>query len=142
MKLSVKSKYAMRAMLFLAEREQEGPQPISRISECGLPGNYLEQLLGMLRKQGLVRSVRGHSGGFLLAKPAAEITLDQVISAVEGSQSLRICMDNDACHQAELCMLNNTWNEVAQKIQDVMSSYTLHDILMRAGEKPALGGQA
>lgn len=142
MKLTVKSKYAMRAMLYLAEREQEGPQPISRIAECGLPGNYLEQLLRKLRKQGLVRSVRGQSGGFLLARPANEITLDQVIGAVEGSQSLRICMDNEACHQADLCMLNNTWNEVAHKIQDVMSSYSLHDILMRAGEPPALGGQA
>lgn len=132
----------MRAMLFLAQREQEGPQPISRISQCGLPGNYLEQLLGKLRQQGLVRSVRGQAGGFMLAKPACEISLGQVIMAVEGEASLRICLDSDVCLQAGPCGLNSTWNEVAGKIQDVMSSYSLHDILKRAGNLPAPGGQA
>lgn len=142
MKLSTKTRYAMRAMLFLAQRVDEGPQPISRISSCGLPANYLEQLLGKLRQRGLVRSVRGQAGGFLLAKPAWDITLGQVIAAVEGTQSLRICADSDACLRAEQCGLNKTWNEVALRIQDVMSSYSLHDILM-SGENPrGAGGQA
>jgi len=141
MKLSTKSRYAMRAMLFLAQRADEGPQPISRISACGLPGNYLEQLLGRLRQEGLVRSVRGQAGGFLLAKPAGDITLGQVISAVEGPQSLRICASLDACQRAEQCGLNKTWNEVALKIQDVMASYSLHDILMSGLDAPEAGGQ-
>ena len=141
LKLSSKSRYAMRAMLFLAENELGGPQPLSRIVQCGLPGDYLEQLLGQLRRQGLVRSVRGNQGGYLLAKPARDITLGQVIDAVEGPARLCICAgEPDLCEQAGHCGLQRTWTVVTEGIQDLMDCYSLQDMLNNAGTSPVNGG--
>ena len=68
MKLTAKSRYAVRAMLFLAQAEHKGPQSLSLISGCGLPKDYLEQLLGTLRRSGLVAASRGAGGGYLSGK--------------------------------------------------------------------------
>lgn len=141
MKLSTKSRYAMRAMMFLAAREQEGPQPLSRIVESGLPGDYLEQLLGRLRKQGLVRSVRGKQGGYLLARPAQDITLLQVIDAVEGIHRMNLC-DCDAltCSRQAWCGLQDAWDKVTEGLQDMMASYNLRDMLNQPGQGLGKGG--
>jgi Rrf2 family protein len=133
----------MRAMLFLAENELGGPQPLSRIVQCGLPADYLEQLLGQLRRQGLVRSVRGTHGGYLLAKPAKEITLGQVIDAVEGPSRMVICaVEPELCEQAGHCGMQRTWAMVTEGIQDLMDRYSLHDMLQNTGASQDNGGLA
>lgn len=141
MKLSSKSRYAMRAMLYLAEYEREGPQPLSRIAELGLPGHYLEQLLGRLRKEGLVDTVRGMQGGYLLARPARDITLGQVIDAVEGPVRMDLCaFEPDNCEETANCGLHRTWSQVTEGIADLMARYSLHDILMNTGHPPDNNG--
>ncbi len=131
----------MRAMLYLAENEREGPQPLSRIAELGLPGDYLEQLLGRLRREGLVESVRGNQGGYLLARPARDITLGQVINAVEGPVRLDLCAgEPENCEEAGTCGLQRTWSVVRDGIEDLMSRYSLHDMLMNTGEEPDNNG--
>lgn len=140
MKLSSRSRYAMRAMLFLAQNQQQGPQPLSRIAQCGLPGNYLEQLLGQLRRQGLVCAVRGNQGGYLLAKPAREISLGQVIAAVEGPVQLSLCMQEAVCQEADSCGLHRTWSVVEEGIINLMDRFSLQDMLSNTGAVPEPDG--
>ena len=68
MKLSTRGKYGLYAMIYLAQHAGEGPQSLRAIAELGLPDPYLEQLLGSLRRAGLVTSVRGAQGGYMLEK--------------------------------------------------------------------------
>ena len=74
MKLSTKGKYGLYAMFYLAQHEGSGPQPLKAVAEIGVPEDYLEQLLGNLRRAGLVTTVRGAQGGYHLAYAPGEIT--------------------------------------------------------------------
>lgn len=134
MKLTSKSRYAIRALMFLADQPEASPQPLSRIKQCGLPGDYLEHLLRRLKQQGLVQSVRGNQGGYLLARPASEISLHDVISAVEGPGMLSMCAKTAPdCGDADHCGLNLTWARVSRGIEALMSSYSLEDLMNNEG---------
>ncbi len=130
MKLTAKSRYAVRAMLFLAQEENKGPQSLSRISDCGLPKDYLEQLLGSLRRSGLVAASRGAGGGYYLAKPAREIALGEIIGAVEGPLVLCECVqDAKTCSNSPECGLRGAWVNLTKGINDLMEGMTLQDLL-------------
>lgn len=130
MKLSAKGRYAVRAMLFLAEKEQAGPQSLGLITSIGLPRDYMEQLLGVLRRSGLIAATRGAQGGYFLARPAAEISLGQVIEAVEGPVTLCDCaLDQKQCDLSSQCALRGAFLDVAKGINDLMENFTLRDML-------------
>ena len=82
-------------MHYLAQHEQDGPQSLNRIASVGIPKQYLEQLLGGLRRNGLIRSVRGANGGYQIAKPSQEITVLDIIDAMEGPLALSDCIADD-----------------------------------------------
>ena len=84
MRLSTRGKYGLYAMHYLAQHEDEGPQSLNRIASVGIPKQYLEQLLGGLRRNGLINSVRGANGGYQIAKPSDEITVLDILDAMEG----------------------------------------------------------
>ena len=88
MKLSTRGKYGLYAMYYLAGHKDEGPQSLQNVASAGIPRQYLEQLLGNLRRAGLVQSVRGSRGGYLLARDPATITVLDVIDAMEGPLEL------------------------------------------------------
>lgn len=130
MKLSAKSHYAMYAMLHLAQHHNKGPQPLSRIISAGQPREYTEQLLGALRRSGLIGSVRGSKGGYLLAKNPEEITVAHIIESVEGPLTLSSCViDADACENSGVCSLKGTWEYLTRGIEAVMNTITLKDML-------------
>lgn len=130
MKLTAKSRYAVRAMLFLAQERTKGPQTLSRISDCGLPKDYLEQLLGTLRRSGLVSASRGAGGGYYLAKPAREIALGEIIGAVEGPLMLCECVqDANTCSSSTECGLRGAWVNLTKGINELMEGMTLQDLL-------------
>lgn len=130
MKLSAKSRYAMQAMLHLAEYEQDGPQSLTRITEAGMPRDYVEQLLGVLRRSGLIKSMRGAAGGYFLSRPKEEITLGQVIVAIEGPIAVCDCVeDAKTCEQSEQCKLRSAFVHLNNGITDLLASYTLKDLL-------------
>lgn len=130
MKLSAKSHYAMHAMLHLAQHHNKGPQPLSRIISEGQPREYTEQLLGALRRSGLIGSVRGTKGGYLLARSPEEITVAQIIESVEGPLTLSSCViDADACENSGACALKGTWEHLTRGIEAVMNTITLKDML-------------
>src|SRR5882672_6830462 len=97
MMFSTKAEYGVRVLVELARRNGDAPVPLAEIAEAnGLPLAYLEHLVARLRKAGLVQSRRGARGGYLLARPAAEITMAEVVEALEGSIAPIECISEGA----------------------------------------------
>ena len=131
MKLSTRGKYGLYAMLYLAEKAGDGPQPLREIASLGLPEQYLEQLLGTLRKAGLVATVRGAQGGYQLALPPEEISAGDIICAMEGPLNLAECAGEEefSCPRSEGCKARRVWGYLTENINRVLYSITLLDML-------------
>jgi len=131
MKLSTRAKYGIHAMLDLAQHRGAGPQSIKLIAERqGIPEQYLEQLIALLRREGLVSSVRGAQGGYLLTKPPGEITMAKLMRVLEGPISLSDCLeDQDCCDRSCVCSARRVWERLSQSIDQVLHSVTLEDML-------------
>ena len=131
MKLSTRGKYGLYAMIYLAQHAGEGPQSLRAIAELGLPAPYLEQLLGSLRRAGLVTSVRGAQGGYRLSRPAREITARHIIEAMEGPLSLSECVGEpeNVCPRGSHCAARGLWAYLTDEINGLLSSITLTDMV-------------
>lgn len=129
MKLSTRGKYALYAMVYLAQKADEGPQPLREIAQLGLPEQYLEQLLGSLRKAGLVTTVRGVQGGYQLAKPADEISVGHIIDAMEGPLNLSECATEGVCPRGDGCPTRKVWEYLTASINELLYSITLKSML-------------
>jgi Rrf2 family protein len=142
MKVSTRGDYASRALLSLAlHAEREGPTSVRDIAErTGLPQPYLEQILLALKGAGLVRSKRGVGGGYTLARPPADITLGQIVSAVDGPITLGDFgrpHEDGACDHEGQCVLLAVWDSVGGHMRRHLDSYTLADCVARArGQVP------
>ncbi len=140
MKLSTRGRYGTRALLELALHQGEGPillRDIARRQEISLP--YLEHLITPLIAAGLVLSTRGPRGGVLLAKPAEEIKLSEVVQLLEGPIAPVECVNNpDTCNRSELCAIRDTWSELKKAMIDVLDSTTLQDLAERQRTKEGL----
>ena len=123
MKLSTKGKYGLYAMFYLAQHAGDGPQPLKEISAIGVSENYLEQLLGSLRRGGLVTTVRGAQGGYMLAKAPEEITVGDIMDATEGPLNLSECLADGSC------CAKRVWEYLSQSINNLLQSITLRDML-------------
>lgn len=130
MKLSTKGKYALYAMHYLAQKSGEGPQPLKAIAEVGIPEQYLEQLLGNLRRAGLLKTVRGAQGGYQLAKAPGDVTVGDIIEATEGPISLSECLSHETrCAKSGGCAARLVWEELTGSINNVLQGITLQDML-------------
>ena len=132
MKLSTRGKYGLYAMLYLAQKVEEGPQPLKSIAQLALPDQYLEQLLGSLRKAGLVTTVRGVQGGYQLAKPPREIAVGHIIDAMEGPLNLSECVLEDEpydCPHSGQCPARHVWEYLTNSINSLLYSISLQDML-------------
>ncbi|MBQ8311643.1 MAG: Rrf2 family transcriptional regulator [Clostridia bacterium] len=130
MKLSTKGKYGLYAMFYLAQRAGNGPQPLKSVAEIGVPEDYLEQLLGNLRRAGLVTTVRGAQGGYQLAKEPCSITVGDIIDATEGPLSISECLsDEGCCHRSGQCKTRRVWEYLSNSINDLLQSISLQDML-------------
>ncbi|MBN1776953.1 MAG: Rrf2 family transcriptional regulator [Clostridiales bacterium] len=130
MRLSTRGKYGLYAMHYLAQHEHEGPQSLSRIASVGIPKQYLEQLLGSLRRNGLIHSVRGANGGYQIAKPSEEITVLDILDAMEGPLALSDCIADDrCCAKATKCRVRHTWERLTVNINRELASVSLKDML-------------
>ena len=143
MKVSTRGDYASRALLSLAlHAGQEVPTSVRDIAErTGLPQPYLEQILLALKGAGLVRSKRGVGGGYVLARTPADITLGQIVSAVDGpiqAGDFGEPHQNGACDHEGQCVLLAVWSEVGGHMHRHLDSFTLADMVVRAnGGAPA-----
>lgn len=136
MKLSTRGEYGLRAMFDLALRYGEGPIPLKSIAERQeISDHYLEQLISGLRKAGLVKSVRGAQGGYVLAKEPGEITVGDVIRVLEGPIAPMDCVNEEEkapCSRAETCVTRGIWQKVKESIDGVLDSITLKDMVQEA----------
>ena len=133
MKLSTRGRYGVRAMLELAINAGKGPVPLRDLaSRQEISAKYLEQLLIPLKGAGLVKSVRGPSGGFVLGRTPSLISIGQVIGAIEGSTALVDCVDEpQACPRSAYCPTRGIWVKAKEALDNVFNSITLQDLLDR-----------
>ena len=130
MKLSTRGKYGLYAMFYLAQHAGEGCQPLKAIAGIGVQEDYLEQLLGGLRRSGLVTTTRGAQGGYALARAPEEITVGDIIDALEGPLNISECVgDESCCHKAGQCRSRRVWEYLSRSINDLLDSITLKDML-------------
>ena len=131
MKLSTRGRYGIHAMYDLALYAEGGPQPIKAIAEReGVPEAYLEQLIAVLKRAGLVTSVRGAQGGYMLARRPEEITVGDVLRALEDGLNLLDCLDEeDACGRSCACPSRVVWLKLREGMNAVLDGITLRDMI-------------
>ena len=130
MRLTTKGRFALTAMLDLAMHETDKPVTLAGISERqGISLSYLEQLFSRLRRNGLVKSVRGPGGGYKLAKLKAEISVSQIISAVDELIDATQCGGQENCRGEQRCMTHDLWASLNSKILEYLSGVTLSDLV-------------
>lgn len=135
MKLSTKGRYGLRAIIDLAMNATEGPVPISSIAERqSLSESYLEQLMAKLKKAGLVTSIRGAQGGYFLAKPSSEISVGDILRALEGDINPVECVGLTAdgklkCRNSSLCVSKYVWKRINDSITETVDAIMLDALL-------------
>ena len=143
MKISSKGEYGIRAMLELSQRYSEGYVQSAKIASARkIPENYLYQLLITLRKAGLVQSRRGPQGGHMLARPPEEISLAEVVRALEGPLAPVTCIQEgivDTCPYSQRCVLKDVWREVTEATKEILTYHTLGELAQREHEMERAG---
>ncbi len=131
MKLSTRSRYGIHAMYDLALNVDCGPQPIKAIAEReGIPEAYLEQLIAVLKKEKLVTSTRGAQGGYVLARRPEDITVGDVLRALEGGLNLVDCLlEEDTCGKTCACPSRIVWMKIRDGLNSVVDGITLKDMV-------------
>jgi Rrf2 family transcriptional regulator, cysteine metabolism repressor len=144
MKISTKGRYGLRVLLELASHMNEGPVQLKEIAKNQqLSLNYIEHLIGPLVSAGLVRTVRGISGGVMLVKKPEDIRVSQIIGLFEGSTAPVECVDNPAvCNRSSTCTTRDIWCELKKATDTVLESKTLMDLVVmnrvKANREPAM----
>ncbi len=134
MRLTTKGRYAVTAMLDLAFHDSGGPITLAEIAQRqGISLSYLEQLFSRLRKQGLVKSVRGPGGGYVLARGVQAIHVAEVISAVDERVDTTRCGGAHNCQDNERCLTHDLWRDLGDSIFDYLSQISLHDLMSQRG---------
>lgn len=132
MKLSTKGRYGLRALIDLAQYGEQEAVSIQSISaRQQISDSYLEQLVRKLKKAGLVTSVRGAQGGYRLARPAEEISVGDVLRALEGSIEAVSCKEgeNPSCVGKDLCVARYVWQKVNKSIQETVDSIMISQLV-------------
>ncbi len=132
MKLSSRTRYGIKAILAIAKGYGNGPIQVKSIGKQeDISNKYLEQLTAMLKTAGLIRSVRGPRGGYMLAKPPSEISFKDVFWALEGQMEPAECLEHtDYTLGCADCATSRIWQELKDSIVGVMERVTLADLLI------------
>jgi Rrf2 family iron-sulfur cluster assembly transcriptional regulator len=137
MRLTTKGRFAVTAMVDLSMRQTRGPVTLAAISERQhISLSYLEQLFGKLRRAKLVNSVRGPGGGYNLAKASAEITVADIISAVDEPIDATQCGGKENCVDDRRCITHDLWATLNEKMNDYLASVSLADVISHQQGKP------
>jgi len=134
MRLSTKGRYAVTAMLDLALHAGKGPVTLADISSSqGISLSYLEQLFAALRAKKLVRGVRGPGGGYYLGRAPDEISIANIICAVDEWVELTRCGGRQNCHEGQRCLTHHLWDQLSDEIFKFLSDISLQDLVERGG---------
>ncbi|MBD3178372.1 MAG: Rrf2 family transcriptional regulator [Candidatus Latescibacteria bacterium] len=129
MRISTRSRYGLRAMV---EISRQGGAPLSceSIAEReGLSKKYLDRILSSLRRASLIESYRGQGGGYSLARPPEQISLNEVVAVLEEGLSIMPCVeDSGSCSRSESCSTRDVWRSVVSAVDEALAGITLADI--------------
>jgi Rrf2 family protein len=135
MKLSTKGRYGVVAMYDLAANTGNGPISLKSVAaRQHISEHYLEQLMGQLRRAGLVKSARGAQGGYILVKAPSEITVGDIVRVMEGPIAPVDCLlsedpsSGNYCPRTNSCITRGVWQKVGESIANVLDSITLEDL--------------
>jgi Rrf2 family iron-sulfur cluster assembly transcriptional regulator len=132
MRLTTKGRYAVTSILDIALNQGSGPSPLARIStRQGISLSYMEQLFAKMRRRGLVESVRGPGGGYRLGRDASEISVAEVIEAVNETTDATRCEGKGGCQKGEICLTHHLWMDLSDQIHAFLSDITLADLAAR-----------
>jgi Rrf2 family iron-sulfur cluster assembly transcriptional regulator len=138
MKLTTKGRYAVTALVDMALQQQTKPTAIAEVAlRHGISPTYLERLAGVMRAKGLLKSVRGPKGGYVLARPAEEITVADIIHAVDEKIDTTRCHGKANCHEGSVCITHHLWDRLNHEILDFLQGITLSAL----ANEPALIAQ-
>lgn len=133
MKLSTKGQYGVKAMFDLAMNYGEEPVSLKSVAERqGISEYYLEQLIAILRRENLVKSIRGAQGGYVLARDPSEITVGEILNVLEGPLEISECLSEEAgaeCSRINYCATRLIWIKIKKAVNDVVNSITLDDMI-------------
>jgi len=133
LKLSTKGRYGLRAILDVAMNQHLGPVTINSVAQRQeISERYLEQLLIILKQNGLIKSIRGFQGGYVLNKEPKDITVGDVVRALEGPIAPVECVDDGkqgTCSRMDFCVTKIVWKDLKIAINKVLDSYTLEDLI-------------
>ena len=136
LRLSTTARYSLRALSDLCSRSDNQPVSVSDIaSRQNIPVTYLEQILAKLRRGGILDSVRGAQGGYILARPAGKITVAEILQALGEPVIFGSCQTDKGCENAVTCPTFNLWRKVKGSVDEILRTTTLEDI---ADEKLSL----
>ena len=137
MRLTTKGRFAVTAMLDLALHGTHGPVTLAGISERQkISLSYLEQLFGKLRRRELVESVRGPGGGYHLARSASEVSVADIVRAVEEPIDSTQCGGRENCQDNHRCMTHDLWVELNNTVYDFLGGVSLSQLVERQRTKP------
>ncbi|MGD0235218.1 MAG: RrF2 family transcriptional regulator, partial [Syntrophorhabdales bacterium] len=138
MKISTKGRYGLRAMMDIAMYGQNGLPVLlpDIVKRQDISGKYLEQIFSTLHGAGLVNTVRGRKGGYLLTRPPHKIRLKEIITVLEGPCILVDCVtDQAACPKSDKCAARDIWTLLSNKMDELLTGFTLADIVKMQNEK-------
>ena len=132
MKLTTKSRYAVTAMLDIAYHNKGNPISLPEIADRqNISLSYLEQLFSRLKKSGLVESIKGPGGGYMLSKGADDIVISEVIQAVDEDLETTACNGKSNCHNNHQCISHNSWQDLGTEIKNFLSDITLQQVISK-----------
>lgn len=135
MKLTTRGRYAVTALLDLALQGGDRPVTVGEIAERhSISTAYLERLTGQMRARGLLKSVRGAKGGYVLGRLAETITIADIIEAVDEGVDATRCKGKGNCHQGAMCLTHHLWDALNQEIFEFLKRITLQAL----ADKPAI----
>jgi len=130
MRLTTKGRYAVTAMLDLAIHQEQGSITLANISQRQyISLSYLEQLFARLRRNGLVSSTRGPGGGYRLSRSADQISIAEIVMAVDENMDTTRCQGRQNCKETGECLSHQLWADLSEKIKVFLSSITLAQVL-------------
>ncbi len=138
MKVSTKGRYGLKAMVYIAKNSKDGCVSLKNISKDeGISENYLEQLIAQLKKHDLLKSIRGAYGGYVLAKDASEISVGEILRALEGSLAPVDCVDDNIDEKVSNCGSNcgtccatkQVWEKIDESISKTVDSISLESLI-------------
>lgn len=137
MKISTKGRYALRLMLDLAIHSEGSAVPLRDVAHRQeISDKYLEQIVTQLSRAGLVRSVRGAGGGYLLTRTPEGYTVGEILRVLEGSLAPVSCADGvGCCERADRCVTVEVWREIQAAVDGVVDHLTLADLVRRYHQK-------